>query len=175
MYGTTNGVRTVIERLCLRHVIMQADPADRDAIDAEHPDVVARVAAAERELSIFSDKDGAFTRPAVLINAKQMEPAKWWKMYGAHLPILSGIAATVLAQVVSASAAERNWSIYGEIKSEKRLGLSHAKADKLVYIHETLHLKEKLQMAGYKAKLAQWDSDSDSDDEDDDDKDPDLV
>ena len=105
----------------------------------------------------------------VLVNAKQMEPAAWWDMYGAHLPILSGIAATVLAQVVSASAAERNWSIYGQIKSEKRLGLSHAKSDKLVYIHEALHLQDKLQKSGYKAKVAQWDTDSDSDDSGDED------
>ena len=100
-----------------------------------------------------------------------MEPAAWWKLYGPHLPILCGIAGTVLAQVVSASAAERNWSIYGQIKSEKRLGLSHANSDKLVYVHEALHLKQKLQKAAYKPKLAKWDSDSDSNDSGDDDKD----
>ena len=42
-------------------------------------------------------------------------------------------------------------------------GLSHAKSDKLVYCHEALHLKDKLQKAGYKAKMVKWDSDSDSD------------
>ena len=74
---------------------------------------------------------------------------------------------TALSQVVCASAAERNWSIYGQIKSEKRCGLSHAKSDKLVYCHEALHLKEKLQKAGYKAKMVKWDSDTDSDESDD--------
>ena len=35
---------------------------------------------------------------------------------------------------VCASAAERNWSVYGQIKNEKRYVLSHATGDKLVYL-----------------------------------------
>ena len=73
----------------------------------------------------------------------------------------------MLSQVVCASAAERNWSIYGQIKNEKRCGLSHATGDKLVYCPEALHLKDKLQKAGYEAKMVKWDSDSDSDESDD--------
>ena len=92
-----------------------------------------------------------------------------WNQKGKHLPILSGVAKTVLAQVVCASAAERNWSIYGQLKTEKRSRLSHAKSDKLVYCHEALHLKDKLQTAGYKPKVEKWDSDSDSDETDEED------
>ena len=66
----------------------------------------------------------------------------------------------MLDQVVSASAAERNWSLYDKIKTQDRLG--HAKGDKLVYCHEALHLRKKLQTASYKAKVEEWDSDSDS-------------
>lgn len=62
---------------------------------------------------------------------------------------------------------ERNWSIYGQIKSENRTRLRHHKADKLVYCHEALHLQLKLQKAGYKQQTVKWDSDSDSDDSDD--------
>ena len=55
-----------------------------------------------------------------------------------------------------------------QIKNEKRCGLGHAKGDKLVYCHEAVHLKDKLQKAGYEAKtLKKWDSDSDSDESDD--------
>ena len=68
---------------------------------------------------------------------------------------------------VCASAAERNWSVYGQIKNEKRHVLSHATGDKLVYCEEALHLKDKLQKAGYEAKMVKWDSDSDSDESDD--------
>ena len=84
----------------------------------------------------------------------------------------------MLDQVVSASAAERNWSLYDKIKTQDRNRLGHAKGDKLVYCHEALHLRKKLQKAGYsagyKAKvetLEKSDSDSDSDDQSDDDKD----
>lgn len=58
---------------------------------------------------------------------------------------------------------ERNWSIYGKIKAENRTRLGHPKSDKLVYCHEALHLKLKLQKASYKEKAVKWDSDSDSD------------
>ena len=72
----------------------------------------------------------------------------------------------MLDQVVSASAAERNWSLYDKIKTQDRNRLGHAKGDKLVYCHEALHLRKKLQKAGYKAKV-----EKDSDDQSDDDKD----
>ena len=45
----------------------------------------------------------------------------------------------------------------------------HARADKLVYCHEALHLRTKLQKAGYKQEAVKWDSDSDSDETDEED------
>ena len=38
---------------------------------------------------------------------------------------------------------------------------------KRVYCHEALHLKQKLQSAGYKQAVEKWDTDSDSDESDD--------
>ena len=75
----------------------------------------------------------------MVANAKVMAPAAWWSLYYQHLPILSGVAKSVLAQVVCASSAERNWSIYGQIKTKERSGMGHATGDKLVYCHEALH------------------------------------
>ena len=72
----------------------------------------------------------------------------------------------VLAQPVCASAAERNWSVYGQIKTTARAHMGHAVGDKLVFCHEALHLKNKLQKAGYKQVTEKWDSDSDSDQSD---------
>ena len=77
------------------------------------------------------------------------------------------VARRVLAQPVCASAAERNWSVYGKIKTEQRSRLGHAVADKLVYAHEALHLREKLQSASYVQTVEKWDTDSDSDESDD--------
>ena len=89
--------------------------------------------------------------------------------YGRHLPHITSVARRVLAQPVCASAAERNWSVYGQIKSALRSRLAHAVADKLVYVHEALHLKHKLQKASYTPHVEKWDSDSDSDESDDED------
>ena len=44
-----------------------------------------------------------------------------------------------------------------------------AVADKRVYCHEALHLKGKLQTAGYKQAVEKWDTDSDSDSSDEED------
>lgn len=58
---------------------------------------------------------------------------------------------------------------YGAIKTSARGTIGHAVADKRVYCHEALHLKGKLQAAGYKQAVEKWDSDSDSDESDDED------
>ena len=47
--------------------------------------------------------------------------------------------------------------------------MSHATGDKLVYCHEALHMKYKLQEAGYKQAVEKWYSDSDSDESDEED------
>ena len=88
-------------------------------------------------------------------------------MYGQHLPLLSHFAPIVLAQPAAASAAERNWSVYGQIKTKERSRMGHETGDMRVYCHEALHLKDKMQTAGYKPKVEKWDSDSDSDTETD--------
>ncbi len=46
---------------------------------------------------------------------------------------------------------------------------SRRRADKRVYCHEALHLKGKLQTAGYKQAVEKWDTDSDSDSSDEED------
>jgi len=108
-------------------------------------------------------KQGVFSRASVLANAKTMEPAAWWSTYGRHLPLLSAYAPRILVQPCAASAAERNWSIYGQIRSAQRSRMKHAVADKLVYAHEALHLEQKMQDAGWAADIERWESDTDSD------------
>ena len=50
-----------------------------------------------------------------------------------------------------------------------RSGMKHERGDKLVYCHEALHLRAKLQRAGYVQQAVKWDSDSDSDETDEED------
>ena len=83
------------------------------------------------------------------------------------IPLIAAVARRVLTQPVCASAAERNWSVYGKIKNGTTICMGHAVADKRVYCHEALHLKQKLQSAGYKQAVEKWDTDSDSDESDD--------
>ena len=169
-----NGVTEIVERLCLRECMLENKEKHDNPVEAltvQSPVVIEKVAACELELSKFKSRDGVFTRGSVIANAKVMAPAVWWDMYGSHLPVLSRIAKVVLAQVISASAAERNWSIYGQIKSIKRQSLKHAVADKLVYCPEAIHLREKLQKAGYEGKVEKWVSDSDTDASSDDEED----
>ena len=127
--AVTNGVQEIIERMCLRDVLMSASnpTAARQSITADSDEVVKRVAACELELSTYQQQEGVFSKCKVLLNAKAMTPAAWWDLYGKHLPILSGVAKAVLAQVVCASAAERNWSVYGRIKPKERSRINHAK------------------------------------------------
>ena len=49
--------------------------------------------------------------------------------------------------------------------------MGHAVGDKLVYCHEALHLKKKLQTASYEQKAEKWDTDSDRRQGSDDEKD----
>lgn len=52
---------------------------------------------------------------------------------------------------------------YGQVKSAGRSRMGHASADKRVFCHETLHLKQKLQTSKYTQTVEKWDTDSDSD------------
>ena len=167
--ATQEGLMTVVERICLRDEIASAaNPTEaRSKLTTESDEVQARIAKAMEQLATYQGCDGVFTKTYVKVNAKSMPPANWWAMYGKHLPLIAGVARRVLAQPVCASAAERNWSVYGKIKTEQRSRLGHAVADKLVYAHEALHLREKLQSASYVQTVEKWDTDSDSNESDD--------
>ena len=53
----------------------------------------------------------------------------------------------------AASAAERNWSVYGQIHTQT---MAHRTADKLVYCHETMHTQLRMQNAGWSADVEPW-------------------
>jgi hypothetical protein len=131
---------TVLERMCLRDAIMSApDPeAAITSVTASSPHVVSMVAQVEREFAIYQRREGVFS-------VRRCLPPR------------------ILAQPCAASAAERNWSIYGQVRSEQRSRMKHAVADKLVYAHEALHLEQKMQSAGWAADIERWESDTDSD------------
>ncbi|KAL1499294.1 hypothetical protein AB1Y20_011502 [Prymnesium parvum] len=147
------GLFLVFERLCIRDVMLQknVDVSSAEKIKeaaclytGSHNAVIKRVAQVEREFALYQQGQSPFNSSSAKYNATLMTPASWWELYGAHVPMLQGIAKRVLAQVASAFAAERNWSVYGQVKSERKLRLTHGHADARVYCHEALQLHEKL-------------------------------
>ena len=48
--------------------------------------MIERVADAERELSVYRERDGIFTRASVILNAKQMAPSEWWGLQSSSSP-----------------------------------------------------------------------------------------
>ena len=100
--AVSSGVLEVIERLCLREAIRknkEAHTNPREMITTQSEVVVEMVAECERQLAAFKEREGIFTKPSVLLNAKKLAPAQWWGNYGGHLPLLSRVATTVLSQV----------------------------------------------------------------------------
>ena len=57
-----------------------------------------------------------------------------------------------------------NRSVYGKIKTAESSHMGHETVDKRVYCHDALHLKEKLQSAGYKQEAVGRDTDEVFDD-----------
>ena len=164
---TMDGLIEVVERLSLRHVIQNAvDPKSAaETLNLSSPQVQEQAAECMHEFASFRAKEAIFTKQMVIAGAKTMPPSHWWGLYGSHLPAVQAVARSVLTQPCSASAAERNWSVYGQIKNSARNRMQHEVADKRVYCHETLHYHKKLQSAFYVAQIADWAcSDSDSDD-----------
>lgn len=148
-----DGLFLVMERMCIRDVMMELKmdvstlenltKATRE-VNRNHPKVLSRVAQGEREFALYKRGAAPFNKPTVKVNATKMEPYAFWELYGQQVPIIQSVAQRVLAQVTSAFSAERNWSVYGDIKNSKRVALGHARADARVYCHEAIQLHEKL-------------------------------
>ena len=122
-FSAENGIRgnTYVFHSCLRDEIGKAaDPAalirklGADGTDSEEEalfkKVADRVAKTELELATYQQREGTFTKANVV-----SKPRRWRRQNGGQ-PIAS-TSRSVLGQPVCASAAERNWSVYGQIKT----------------------------------------------------------
>ena len=65
---------------------------------------------------------------------------KWWDAMGGGAKALQTIARRIFAQVCSASACERNWSMYSFVHNKVRNRLKHSHAEDLVYIYTNSRL-----------------------------------
>jgi hypothetical protein len=67
-------------------------------------------------------------------------PHLWWYTSGSVGKLLSRIARRILAQVVSSSSCERNWSSYSFLHSKARNRLLPSHAEDLVYVYTNLRV-----------------------------------
>ena len=87
-------------------------------------------------------------------------------MHLGHFRAASAIAKVVLLQgACCASQAERNWKIYGRILTPDRCKTSHDKADKRVFLYNTLQQEDRVADANFSAPLVEWDDASSSENE----------
>ena len=97
------------------------------------------------------------------------------KVFGIRIPPpppqhISAVARRVLAQPrLRVGGRAQLVRLRGNQDDGARANGSRRRADKRVYCHEALHLKGKLQTAGYKQAVEKWDTDSDSDSSDEED------
>jgi hypothetical protein len=64
----------------------------------------------------------------------------WWFTSGSVGKLLPRIARRILAQVVSSSSCERNWSSYSFVHSKMRNRLLSSRAEDLVYVYTNLRV-----------------------------------
>lgn len=89
------------------------------------------------DLAHFRAKEGHYSNYAVWEAAKTCDPLIWWKGLYMNQP-LAMVAIRLLSLPTHAAAGERNWSIHGDIDSEKRNRLTSERLKKLVFIKSNL-------------------------------------
>ncbi|KAL0226196.1 hypothetical protein P9112_013520 [Eukaryota sp. TZLM1-RC] len=81
----------------------------------------------------YKEKNVPLSRPEVLAAVQKMPAYKWWTFYGSKTPLLQQVAVRVLAQVLSVSACERNWSAYEGFHTKKRSRMQVKRTEKIVF------------------------------------------
>ena len=101
---------------------------------------------------------------------------EWWDAMGGGAKALQTIARRILAQVCSASACERNWSMYSYVHNKSRNRLKHSRAEDLVYIYTNSrlirHRRGPRPAQWYEVNEVHSDDDLDEEDDNEDDVDP---
>ena len=97
-----------------------------------YPDVVQEFLAFRHKRAPFHD----------MLDPKQQKcsPYAWWDFEGACGKLLAPIAKRILAQTVSTSSCEHNWSSYSFVHNRKRNWLLPKRADDLVFFYTNSRL-----------------------------------
>ncbi|GFY84499.1 hypothetical protein Acr_03g0012730 [Actinidia rufa] len=68
----------------------------------------------------FHMRKGLYLTATAFVDATTMGAIEWWATYGSKTPELAEVARKVLAQPITTSSAEKNWSTYSYIHNVKR-------------------------------------------------------
>ena len=124
----------------------------------------------------FLENQGPFA-DSIVSNVHVVPIHEWWDAMGGRAKALQTIAWRILAQVCSASAYERNWSMYSFFHNKVHNRLKHSRAEDLVYIYTNSrllrHWRGPTPVQWYGLNTVHLDDDLDGDDQDDaEDQDP---
>jgi hypothetical protein len=95
--------------------------------------------------------------------ARAMPAWQWWELYQSMFPDLAPIAIRVLAQVVSATACERNWSTFGLLHTASRNRMLPKTAADLTFVCSSLRLRDQLAEDGHGDQFTEWENDERND------------
>ena len=118
---------------------------------------------ANASLRQFWHREGIFSRPLVIQEARDIEPREFWYEYGWDHPELQLMGCRVTSQPASMTSAERNWKDHSEIHCSKRNRLLPETARDLVFVKHSLRLQEAVHVWQKESKLAAIEDSSDED------------
>lgn len=110
----------------------------------------------EKQLASYNNNEGAFADLAASMSACETSGHVWCKSYGQDTPQLQRLAMKVLSQVTMVSACERNWSTFDFIHSRRQNRSSTKRAANLMFVFNTLQLKNKVFDPKYKEEFMEW-------------------
>ena len=102
-------------RLFLQHKNEKVMSGFHAMIEHIHKDDLQSQVKAIEQHTTYRAGHGLFSAAA----ANQMLPFRWWLAFGANIPELQKVVVYVLSQITSASASERNWSMFDFIHTKK--------------------------------------------------------
>jgi hypothetical protein len=95
--------------------------------------------------------------------ARSMPAWQWWELNQSMFPDLAPIAIRVVAQVVSATSCERNWSTFGYLHTASRNRMLPKTAADVTYVYSCLRLRDQIAEEGRGDEFVQWEAEDGGD------------
>ncbi|KAL0248725.1 hypothetical protein GEMRC1_003959 [Eukaryota sp. GEM-RC1] len=109
----------------------------------------SKVELAKKQFLQYKLGNGIVMREVVQEERKTTNGFEWWMEYGCLMPELQYVAQRILAQVSSSSSAERNWSVFRGIHTDKRNRLGVEVPKSLVFANFNSQVLKKMDAVDY--------------------------